>query len=77
MLLFSVLIGIQFINNVTAETLGPIWLRTNISTGNEVEIVHPQNETYNVKSLLVNFTVVMGGTCFDFGYSLDEGDVVR
>jgi hypothetical protein len=77
MLLFSMLIGVQFINNAKAETFGPIVIRTDISTGNKVEIFYPQNEAYNVNSLLVNFTVVMGGNAFDFGYSLDEGAVIK
>jgi hypothetical protein len=73
-LLFSMLVGLQFINKAKAESLGPIVF---VSTSNKVEIFYPQNETYNVNSLLVNFTVIMGGTAFDFGYSLDGGAVMR
>jgi hypothetical protein len=74
MLLSLTLVGMQFINKAKAETLGPIVMR---DSTNKVTIFYPQNETYNVNSLLVNFTVVMQGTAFDFGYSLDEGAVIR
>jgi hypothetical protein len=74
MLSFSMLVGVQFINEAKAESLGPIVF---VSTSNKVEIIYPQNETHNVNSLLVNFTVVMLGNAFDFGYSLDEGAVMR
>ena len=73
-MLFSVLIGVQFINKAKAESLGPVVI---VSTSNKAEIFYPQNQTYNVNSLLVNFTVVMGGNAFDFGYSLDGGAVMR
>jgi hypothetical protein len=74
MLLSLTLVGMQFINKAKAETLGPVVI---VPTSNKVEIFYPQNETYNVNSLLVNFTVVMQGTAFDFGYSLDGGAVIR
>jgi hypothetical protein len=74
MLLSLTLVGVQFINKTKAETLGPVVI---VPTSNKVEIFYPQNETYNVNSLLVNFTVVMQGNAFDFGYSLDEGAVIR
>jgi hypothetical protein len=74
MLLSLTLVGVQFINKARAETLGPIVMR---DSTNKVTIFYPQNETYNVNSILVNFTVVMRGNCFDFGYSLDEGVVVK
>jgi hypothetical protein len=73
-LLFSAEAGMQFVNRARAETLGPIVMR---DSTNKVAIFYPQNETYNVNSILVNFTVVMRGNCFDFGYSLDEGAVIR
>jgi len=68
------LVEVQFINNAKAESLGPVII---VPSTNKVEIFCPQNETYNVNSLLVNFTIVMGGNAFDFGYSLDEGAVIR
>ena len=68
------LVEVQFINNAKAESLGPVII---VPSTNMVEIFCPQNETYNVNSLLVNFTIVMGGNAFDFGYSLDEGAVIR
>ena len=74
MLLSLTLVGMQFVNRARAETLGPIVMR---DSTNKVTILYPQNETYNVNSILVNFTVVMRGNCFDFGYSLDEGAVIR
>ena len=76
LLLSSILAGAKVINKVKAETLGPIRFDIN-STGNVVEILFPQNETYNISSILVDFTVEMGGTAFDFGYSLDGGPVER
>ena len=68
------LVGVQFIKNAKAESLGPVVI---VPSTNEVEISYPPHETYNVSSLLVNFTVIMGGNAFDFGYSLDGGAVVR
>jgi hypothetical protein len=74
MLLSLTLVGVQFINKAKAETLGPVEMLLGTS---KVTILYPQNETYNVNSLLVNFTAVFGGTAFDFGYSLDEGAVIK
>jgi hypothetical protein len=70
----TVVVGMQFINKAKAETLGPVEMLLGTS---KVTILYPQNETYNVNSLLVNFTAVFGGTAFDFGYSLDEGAVIK
>ncbi len=76
-LLLAILLPLcSFSHEAKAETFGPIIL-IDISTGNKVEIFHPQNKTYAVNSLLVNFTVVMKGNAFDFGYSLDGGEVLR
>jgi hypothetical protein len=74
MLLFSILVGVQFINKAKAETLGPVEMFLGTS---KVTILYPQNETYNVNSILVNFTTEMMGNAFDFGYSLDGGTVAR
>jgi hypothetical protein len=75
-LLFSAVGGVQFINKAKAETLGPI--STYYSTANTVEISSPQNETYNVSSILLNFKVeTYGVLADDIGFSLDEGAVER
>jgi hypothetical protein len=78
MLLFSVLIGVQFINKAKAETLGPIvmWYQ-GIPSANDVVISSPINGIYNVSSILLNFTVEALGGIYDVGYSLDDGVVER
>jgi hypothetical protein len=78
MLLFSVLIGVQFINKAKAETLGPLeeWLGEHPS-GNLIKIITPQNTTYDSSSILLNFTVESNNYIYDVGYSLDGGDIER
>jgi hypothetical protein len=75
LLLFSMLVGVQFINKAKAETLGPIEMLT--PTSSVVEIFSPRNETYNTRSILLNFTVEAYGDIYDVGYSLDGGAVER
>jgi hypothetical protein len=75
MLLFSSVIGVQLVSKAKAEIFGPIFFLD--FKGNEVKISYPQNQTYNADSILVNFTIEMGGYCFDFGYNIDGGPIAR
>jgi hypothetical protein len=73
-LLFSFAFGMQFYKEAKAEVLGPVVIS---SSSNVVAIHFPQNQTYDRNSILVDFSVTMGGNAFDFGYSLDGGAVER
>jgi hypothetical protein len=79
LLIFSMLVGIRFVNEAGAETLGPIvWPVREYPSSTKVRIFSPQqNNKYGASSILLNFTVEAYEGIRDVGYSLDGGTVER
>jgi hypothetical protein len=71
----ALVLSMQVVEIVNADFLGPINdLGINAST---VEIISPQNVSFNRNAVLLNFTVVSQHDVFDVGYSLDNKAILR
>jgi len=67
-----------FSHEAKADTLGPLVDRSEeLNVTDVIEINSPQNTTYAVGEILLNFTLVYEGQDDDVGYSVDGGDIQR
>jgi hypothetical protein len=78
-LLLAILLPLcNFRHEVKAETLGPVWDRSEeLNVTAVIEIHSPQNITYSTGEILLNFTLVYEGQDYDVGYDIDGGVIER